>query len=217
MGRHGSLIGVVRTNGASQRRVRSDGADHHRSLPSRVGASNPAAGSMPPAQAGLPPIAPLDVPTQAELRPIAGPMPLRTQTSHPIAPPDAPAQADLPPIAPPDAPAQAEPPPIPDAEKGPHHGGGPLFWVFVRRRPTLPHRPRCSTIGAGGLSFRVRNGSGRFPAAMAAVTLWNFRLSASDTRHRCWWVWSGFSVVRELHSGRGCVCGQVLGLLVPVG
>ena len=29
----------------------------------------------------------------------------------------------------------------------------------------------CSTIGAGGLSFRVRNGTGRFPSAMAAVTL----------------------------------------------
>ena len=28
-----------------------------------------------------------------------------------------------------------------------------------------------SIIGAGWLSFRVRDGSGRFPAAMAAVTL----------------------------------------------
>ena len=43
--------------------------------------------------------------------------------------------------------------------------------MFVRRRPTLPHRPRCSTIGAGGLSFRVRNVTGRFPSAMTAVTL----------------------------------------------
>jgi hypothetical protein len=42
----------------------------------------------------------------------------------------------------------------------------------VRRRPTLPHRNQCSTIGAGRLSFRVRNGTGRFPAAMIAVTLW---------------------------------------------
>ena len=30
---------------------------------------------------------------------------------------------------------------------------------------------RGSIIGAGRLSFRVRDGSGRFPAAMAAVTL----------------------------------------------
>src|SRR4051812_14899575 len=43
--------------------------------------------------------------------------------------------------------------------------------MFVRRRPTLPHRSQCSTIGAEGLSFRVRNGTGRFPFAMTAVTL----------------------------------------------
>ena len=33
------------------------------------------------------------------------------------------------------------------------------------RRPTLPHPPRCSTIGADRLSFRVRKGTGRDPAA----------------------------------------------------
>ena len=43
--------------------------------------------------------------------------------------------------------------------------------VCVRRCPTLPHRPRCSTIGAVRLSFRVRNVTGRFPDAMTAVTL----------------------------------------------
>ena len=36
---------------------------------------------------------------------------------------------------------------------------------ICRRRPTLPHPPECSTIGAGGLSFRVRNGTGRDPTA----------------------------------------------------
>ncbi len=57
-------------------------------------------------------------------------------------------------------------------------GGRPRVWVaaitvmVVRRRPTLPPSPPGSTIGADGLSFRVRNGAGRFPAAMAAVTLW---------------------------------------------
>ena len=40
----------------------------------------------------------------------------------------------------------------------------------VRRCPTLPHPPECSTIGAVGLSFRVRYGTGRFPHAMTAVT-----------------------------------------------
>ena len=44
-------------------------------------------------------------------------------------------------------------------------GGVPFFVnVVVRRCPTLPHRLECSTIGAGGLSFRVRNGSGRWPS-----------------------------------------------------
>src|SRR5215213_4626018 len=33
----------------------------------------------------------------------------------------------------------------------------------VRRRPTLPRGPPRSTIGAVGLSFRVRNGDRAFP------------------------------------------------------
>ena len=41
---------------------------------------------------------------------------------------------------------------------------------IVRRRPTLPHPPECSTIGATGLSYRVRNGTGRFPNAMTTET-----------------------------------------------
>ena len=44
----------------------------------------------------------------------------------------------------------------------------------VRRRPTLPRGPPRSTIGAEGLSFRVRNGTGRFPFAMTAETLLSF-------------------------------------------
>ena len=35
-----------------------------------------------------------------------------------------------------------------------------------RQRPTLPHSYPCSTIGAEGLNFRVRNGNGCFPFAM---------------------------------------------------
>ena len=49
--------------------------------------------------------------------------------------------------------------------------GWPSLCVVVRRCPTLPPRPRGSTIGAERLSFRVRNETGRFPLAMAAVTL----------------------------------------------
>src|ERR1700757_41288 len=50
------------------------------------------------------------------------------------------------------------------------HRVGALFWVCVRRCPTFP--PGLgSIIGAGRLSFRVRDGSGRFPVAISAVTL----------------------------------------------
>ena len=57
-----------------------------------------------------------------------------------------------------------------NAEMATHH------WVAisekeVRRCPTLPQGPPCSTIGAKSLSFRVRNVTGRFPLAMAAETL----------------------------------------------
>src|SRR4051794_36036253 len=54
--------------------------------------------------------------------------------------------------------------------KGPPPGGGGPSGMVVRRRPTLPPRLRGSTIGAERLSFRVRNVTGRFPLAMAAVT-----------------------------------------------
>ena len=41
-----------------------------------------------------------------------------------------------------------------------------------RRRPTLPGGSPPSTIGAGGLHFRVRNGNGCFPAAIATGNLY---------------------------------------------
>src|ERR1700694_1328883 len=50
-------------------------------------------------------------------------------------------------------------------------GGALDRLMVVGRCPTLPHPPGCSTIGAVGLSFRVRDGTGRFPHAMTAVTL----------------------------------------------
>ena len=49
-------------------------------------------------------------------------------------------------------------------------GASTCFLCVVRRCPTLPHPHECSTIGAVGLSFRVRNGTGRFPHAMTTVT-----------------------------------------------
>ena len=42
---------------------------------------------------------------------------------------------------------------------------------LFRRRPTLPHGYPCSTIGAGRLNFRVRDGIGWNPSAMATGNL----------------------------------------------
>ena len=72
----------------------------------------------------------------------------------------------------------------------------------VRRRPTLPRSPPRSTIGAERLSFRVRDGTGRFPFAMAAETLWRCGRTDDRTSGTAQWTRS--------------ICGQVLGLLVPV-
>src|SRR5690606_10102072 len=76
--------------------------------------------------------------------------------------------------------------------------GPALLEKYVRRRPTLPQPLGCSTIGAERLNFRVRNGAGCFPFAMAAVTLWN-----SQTKpHPCCGGFCGLVVVPEPHSGR---------------
>ena len=58
----------------------------------------------------------------------------------------------------------------PKSTTGDQITGRPLA-MYVRRRPTLPQPLGCSTIGAGRLNFRVRDGSGCFPVAVAAVTL----------------------------------------------
>jgi hypothetical protein len=79
--------------------------------------------------------------------------------------------------------------------RGPRVVGGPLCGVCVRRCPTLPHPGGCSTIGAGGLSFRVRNGAGRFPSAMAAVTC------VELCGRWCRVVTPVPAVLQELHSG----------------
>jgi hypothetical protein len=42
---------------------------------------------------------------------------------------------------------------------------------MFRQRPTLPPGRPGSTIGAGGLNFRVRDGTGCFPSAMATETV----------------------------------------------
>ena len=59
--------------------------------------------------------------------------------------------------------------------RGPAHCCWPLWWACVwvfRWCPTLPLPGGGSTIGAGGLSFRVRYGSGRFPAPLWPPGRW---------------------------------------------
>ncbi len=54
----------------------------------------------------------------------------------------------------------------------------------VRRRPTLPPRHRGSTIGAGGLNVRVRDGTGWIPSAMATETPFRDPALPPGTRER---------------------------------
>ena len=88
----------------------------------------------------------------------------------------------------------------------------------VRRRPTLPPPLEGSTIGAEGLSFRVRNGTGRFPNAMTAVTMSSYQ--GAPTRPvggGGWCPFLGNRIVDANSIAKQClgVC-EVVGLLVPV-
>src|SRR5262245_38523202 len=68
--------------------------------------------------------------------------------------------------------------------------------MVFRRCPTLPRGLPRSTIGAGGLNFRVRDGTGCFPFAVAAgngVGLWRGPPGG---------VGGVRAVSREPHSGR---------------
>jgi hypothetical protein len=67
------------------------------------------------------------------------------------------------------------------------HGNGPQH-KNVRRRPTLPRGPPRSTIGAEGLNFRVRNGTGCFPFAMATETLWRCQVVTDRTSGTAQWT-----------------------------
>ena len=82
-------------------------------------------------------------------------------------------------------------------------GGLDLIEVCARWCPTLPHPGGCSTIGAVRLSFRVRDGSGRFPVAVTTeTTTWAVRQCSCD------------SVIRlpaNTHTRTLVVCGWWLG------
>jgi hypothetical protein len=56
------------------------------------------------------------------------------------------------------------------------------FLDLIGRRPTLPHTCACSTIGAEGLNFRVRDGNGWDP--FARITQ-NLIYNAAQIRPRC--------------------------------
>ena len=104
--------------------------------------------------------------------------------------------------------------------------GLPFLTFECRRRPTLPHPDECSTIGAGGLSFRVRDGTGRSPSAKPPTTLSTYPPQPQEGRthhphttpatqgptRRTWLCAQGHTVDA---SNKQC-CGQALGLLVPV-
>jgi hypothetical protein len=103
--------------------------------------------------------------------------------------------------------------------------GGARFHIECRRRPTLPHPDECSTIGAGGLSFRVRDGTGRYPSATTTDNTNNLSpLPGLNTPpHRPPRKPRGtvdMVVCSGSHSGceqlHVTCCGQALGLLVPV-
>ena len=89
---------------------------------------------------------------------------------------------------------------LPGVERGAQRFGrvpspsGVLRWC-----PTLPHPPRCSTIGAVGLSFRVRNGYRAFPPRH------DRRKTVQPVVHTPTWhhcvVWGGCGLVVNPHSG----------------
>ena len=97
--------------------------------------------------------------------------------------------------------------------------------VECRRRPTLPHPGECSTIGAGRLSYRVRNGTGRFPTAMTTdntIQLSPHPKPGTGVEHtqpihqppndrKRGWLWTQGHTVDANNS-----LWQALGLLVPV-
>ena len=89
----------------------------------------------------------------------------------------------------------------------------PILVVCARWCPTLPHPGGCSTIGAVRLSFRVRDGAGRFPVAVTTeTTTWAVRqcvlvilLSgrlSTHTRVCAWCVWLVVWVGCGPYSGR---------------
>ena len=97
-------------------------------------------------------------------------------------------------------------------EEGRSTISGATLFKNVRQRPTLPRGPPRSTIGAEGLNFRVRNGTGCFPFAITAETLLRCHRRCF-VKQACWRPYLGNRIV-DAKSKR--VEAKPLGLLVPV-
>ena len=90
--------------------------------------------------------------------------------------------------------------------------GQPLFEYVFRRCPTLPRGLPRSTIGAEELNFRVRNGTGCFPFAMAAGNSMEiYGLSGRSSRATQWTRsrLAAMQVVRAGSSPRPVSTGQL--------
>ncbi len=60
----------------------------------------------------------------------------------------------------------------------------------MRQRPTLPHGFPCSTIGSGGLNFRVRDGNGCDPTDIATAKSGKERRREAFSRPNTKGIWS---------------------------
>ena len=118
--------------------------------PPALDARLPAPDAWPPAQRLPDPALPLLLPCPAPVR--RAPAPFRVPRSSATEPASCSTLAG-------------------DTRRGPLDLSGAALFRHVRRRPTLPRGPPRSTIGAEGLNFRVRNGTGCFPFAITAETL----------------------------------------------
>src|SRR5208282_5560996 len=58
------------------------------------------------------------------------------------------------------------------------------FLDLIGRRPTLPHTRACSTIGAEGLNFRVRDGNGWDPFARITQKLFELFEYLTGSTHK---------------------------------
>ena len=65
----------------------------------------------------------------------------------------------------------------------------PGYLFLIGQLPTLPHTRACSTIGAEGLNFRVRDGNGWDPHARITQNLDDMNI---DGRHKTLYVYSKF-------------------------